>query len=218
MADFNHTITNQLNAYGSREAYPWDAFNWGEGYWGTDEEFDQLIGHLVSETASATVAQTFDVTHPLDATQDTTVSDSVMKNPNKVLEAGNFTITETSRLFDVNHLVAETVNAAVTLDVQLGRQIDNTATATVGYTFDVNRLLPETTNIGVSYSFDVVHVLPVQTCAVLGFDAPADLTLEPPRARSGDVALTDEAGYRYVYASDEDNLAHIATATSWVLL
>jgi len=72
MTDFSITISNTFKVFGADDTYRWNEFNWGTGYWGTDEDLDLDIGKLVAETVTATANRTFDVVHFMDA-QTTTI-------------------------------------------------------------------------------------------------------------------------------------------------
>lgn len=72
MTDYTQTITNTFRVFGSDSVYRWNEFNWGTGYWGTDEDLDLDIGKLVSEAVSGAVSLAFDVEHTID-TQTTTI-------------------------------------------------------------------------------------------------------------------------------------------------
>jgi hypothetical protein len=76
MTDYTQTITNAFVVFGSDTTYLWNGFNWGTGYWGTDEDLDLDIGKLVGESSTITASRVFDATH-IQSAQTTTISESL---------------------------------------------------------------------------------------------------------------------------------------------
>jgi hypothetical protein len=72
MASFTQTISNTFKVFGPDVTYLWNAFNWGEGYWGLDNDLDLDIGKLYSSTVTGAVSHVFGVEHQIDD-QTTTV-------------------------------------------------------------------------------------------------------------------------------------------------
>lgn len=86
------------------------------------------------------------------------------------------------------------------LDIDVGKVYTNTITGAVSHVFDItHELSNQTTTIGVDLAFDVVHTLSAQT--ITGSDGFDDL------------ALSDTAGYEYIYPSNTPNLVTIASGT-----
>lgn len=93
MTDYTKTINNTFKVFGADETYLWGAFNWGTGYWGTDEDLDLDVGKVYTNPITGSVSLAFDVDHTID-NQTTTIGVSLSFDVVKTLSAQTINASE----------------------------------------------------------------------------------------------------------------------------